>query len=299
MKTTAIILFLLSIVFTGLDSCGNKSNSAEQTKSGYTCPMDTAYHSDKPGVCPKCGMTLVPDSTLSVSAKTFKMKFSTSPAMITSGEQVTISLTPTTLEDSSAIIPLDIVHEKKIHLIVVSKDLSWFEHIHPEQTADGSYRVSTSFPFGGEFILFADYTPTGAEHQLQRIPVTVNGSTVVAKTFTEQDLDWKGDDGYEVQMSFGGMPVKAGAELMPTITITKDGKNVTDLDNYLGALGHMVIISSDSKNYLHVHPMEDGTHGPSIMFHTQFDSKGIYRAFLQFNHGGKIHTADFVIDVNS
>lgn len=33
-----------------------KANTA---KVQYTCPMDTDVLSDKPGKCPKCGMTLV------------------------------------------------------------------------------------------------------------------------------------------------------------------------------------------------------------------------------------------------
>ncbi len=98
-------------------------------------------------------------------------------------------------------------------------------------------------------------------------------------------------------MSFNNTEVKAGAEQMPTISIKKNGKEVTDLDNYLGALGHLVIIGEDTQHYLHAHPIEDNSHGASIMFHTEFESAGVYRAFLQFDHAGKIHTADFVFVV--
>jgi len=31
--------------------------------NGYTCPMDGDVSSDKPGICPKCGMKLVAKKT--------------------------------------------------------------------------------------------------------------------------------------------------------------------------------------------------------------------------------------------
>ena len=40
----------------------NVQNSAQSpaTATTYTCPMHPEVASDKPGKCPKCGMTLVP-----------------------------------------------------------------------------------------------------------------------------------------------------------------------------------------------------------------------------------------------
>ena len=37
--------------------------------------------------------------------------------------------------------------------------------------------------------------------------------------------------------------------------------------------------------------------GPVIGFNTSFEKPGLYRVFLQFNHGGKIRTGDFTINV--
>ncbi len=265
-------------------------------EKNYVCPIHADVTSDKPDTCPKCGMELVKKESVS-NGKTYRMDFESNPGTVNAKQQVTLSFTPRDIANATDSVPLSVVHEKKIHLIIVSKDLSWFQHIHPLLTKDGDYKVSTSFPYGGDFVLFADYTPTGAPHQLARIPISVNGNMLEGKHYSTQNLIWKGDDGYEATMSFGNTPEKVNVELMPTITITKNGKAVTNLDNYLGALGHLVILSSDTKDYLHAHPMEDDTHGPSIVFHTEFSATGIYRSFLQFNHDGKIHTADFVIEI--
>src|SRR3989338_8742259 len=47
----------------------------------------------------------------------------------------------TQMESGNPISSLDIVHEKIMHLIVVSKNLNYFEHIHPEE-GSGSFVVS-------------------------------------------------------------------------------------------------------------------------------------------------------------
>ena len=62
---------------------------------------------------------------------------------------------------------------------------------------------------------------------------------------------------------------------------------MTNLDNYLGALGHVVVISEDTEQYLHVHPNDQADKGPNIGFNTNFEKPGLYRVFLQFNHGGQ------------
>ena len=62
-------------------------------------------------------------------------------------------------------------------------------------------------------------------------------------------------------------------------------------------LGHMVVISQNTEQYLHVHPQDQTDKGPVIGFHTGFDKPGLYRVFLQINHGGQIRTADFTVNV--
>ncbi len=67
--------------------------------------------------------------------------------------------------------------------------------------------------------------------------------------------------------------------------------------SHRGAMGYMVVLSEDAKQYLHVHPQEQADKGPVVAFQTQFEQAGRYRVFLQFNHAGKVQTADFVLNV--
>ncbi|WP_310394916.1 heavy metal-binding domain-containing protein [Hymenobacter sp.] len=261
----------------------------------YACPMHPEVTSTRDGEkCPKCGMNLEHSDRVA-NGKTYEMKFAARPAQLTAGQPATLAFTPREAGNAAAPVPLAVVHEKKIHLIIVSKDLSQFYHEHPEYTAEGDYKVQYTFPKGGDYVLFQDYTPTGAGHQLGRQPLTVRGAAYAPVKFKNDDMQWE-QDGYQATLSFN-KALTPGQLLGMKITISKNGQPVTDLANYLGALGHVVVISEDTEQYLHVHPNDQADKGPAIGFNTNFEKPGLYRVFLQFNHAGQIHTGNFTINV--
>lgn len=246
--------------------------------------------------CPKCGMKLEHTDQVA-NGKSYRMQFEAAPRQPRAGQPTRLAFTPQQADDAAVPVPLDVVHEKKIHLIIVSKDLSQFYHEHPEYTAQGSYEAQYTFAKGGEYVLFQDYTPTGAGHQLGRQPLTVQGPAYAPVKFRTDNMTWK-KDGYAATLAFDKAPA-VGQPLAMKINITKSGQPVTDLENYLGALGHVVVISEDTEQYLHVHPTAQADKGPAIGFNTSFEKPGLYRVFLQFNHAGRIHTSDFTINVKA
>jgi hypothetical protein len=245
--------------------------------------------------------------------KAYRVDFVSDPAQLEANKPATLRFNVREQGNDKALVPLDVVHEKKMHLIVVSKDLSYFEHIHPEYNADGSMQINviptpqsysnaageneTKFEHGGDYVMFLDYMPTGSSHQLARIPVNVKGPTKPSVSFTNEDLAWEGN-GYVVTLTFDKQPLKANESATLATTVSKNGKPVMDLDNYLGALGHMVVISDNTEDYLHVHPLDGKEKGPDVSFHSSFPKAGLYRVFLQFLHQGSLQTADFTIRVH-
>jgi len=71
---------------------------------------------------------------------------------------------------------------------------------------------------------------------------------------------------------------------------------VTDLQPYLGALGHLVALREGDLSYRHAHPAPAGSTG-EISFENVALEPGTYRLFLQFRHGGRVHTATFTREV--
>ncbi len=302
------IFIALSALTIALSSCNN-SQKPEQTSADTTqhaehsgehifaCPMHPEVTGKEGDNCPKCGMKLEHnDNAGKGNGNTYKMNFISNPSPVESGKQTIFSLTPQIVGKEKEVVPLDVEHEKKIHFIMVSDDLSWFDHQHPEYTASGSYDLPYTFKNGGNYILFADYKPTGANHTLEKINVEVKGKALPARIYTKQQLVSKTGE-FEVTLSTeNGSNIESGSLQHIKGVITKGGKTVdaNTLENYLGAKAHMVVIGVDDKNYLHVHP---GVENGNFDLHTTFDKPGIYRGWIQFQSGGKIYTADFVFKV--
>lgn len=300
----AALLAVTTLFF--LASCNTNSNKEttttsehEHTEGGdhvhiFACPMHPEVTGKEGDKCSKCGMALVHNDEAPAKGN-FTMQFTSLPETIEAGKPSKLVFTPKNKDNESAAVPLDVEHEKKIHLIIVSEDLSWFDHIHPDYQADGSYTVTETFPNGGNYILYADYKPSGSTHQLEKINVAVKGKTVAAKSYTTVQntatsapfsVTLKPDDGKFVSnnaIHFDGVFTKSGQSY-----------DVNQLQNYLGAKGHMVAINTETKEYVHLHPEVEGT---ILHFHTTFEKAGSYRVWLQFMADGKIHTTDFFIKV--
>lgn len=262
----------------------------------YACPMHPEIRRAKPGTCPKCGMTLEhTDKPAGGDGKVYQMLSTSQPTHVVAGQPVTFSFLPQLAGREHVPVPLAVVHEKKMHVIIVRKDLSEFFHQHPTFTAQGDYNVPFIFKTGGDYVVYEDYTPAGEAHQLGRQVVSVAGPGTAPVVYKRDALRWA-SNGYEAVLSFDNLP-RVGQPLVLQVKINRRGHPVTDLNQYLGALGHMVVISQDTEHYLHVHPQDQTDRGPVIGFHTGFDQAGLYRVFLQINHGGQIRTADFTVNV--
>ncbi|MFS8097408.1 hypothetical protein LFM09_09745 [Lentzea alba] len=181
-------------------------------------------------------------------------------------------------------------HEKKLHLVLVRRDGSGFQHVHPEMAADGTWSVPLTLPSAGSYRVFADFKPENGAKTTLGADVQVAGA-YEPQQFT-QDSRESSIDGYVVRLNGD---LTAGAESSVTVTVTKDGKPVTDLQPYLGANGHLVALRAADLAYLHVHPQDGPGAGPDVKFAVEVPTAGRYRLFLDFQHEGKVRTAEFTL----
>jgi major membrane immunogen (membrane-anchored lipoprotein) len=200
-------------------------------------------------------------------------------------------------KQGKAIEKYDISHEKQLHLIVVSKDLSYFNHIHPEYKGNGEFMVTTQLPVGGEYKLIADFIPSGMGDMTKTQWVTVQGDAPNSAAIEPDANLTKVVDGKEITLSMDH--VMSGMDLNMVFTI-KDAKTkepIKSLQPYLGAVGHVVILSENTDTYLHVHPTEEKATGPEAKFMTSFPKSGVYKIWGQFQHKGKVFIVPFVVKV--
>jgi hypothetical protein len=146
----------------------------------------------------------------------------------------------------------------------------------------------------GVYRVFADFTPADRADGL-----TLGTDLSVAGTYRPRHLPPVSRtaevDGYTVTLDGELTP---GQESELTLSVSRDGRPVTDLQPYLEAYGHLVALRDGDLAYLHVHPHGspgDGSTapGPDVTFSAAVPSEGAYRLFLDFRHGDEVRTAEF------
>ena len=194
----------------------------------------------------------------------------------------------------------DVEHERRMHLIIARRDLSGFQHLHPEQAADGEWRVRVKLDDAGSYRLFADFS-NGDEPYTLASDLRVDGDADLRPLPAPSTTSVSGG-GYDVRLDAGR--ARPGQEADLRFTITRDGRTV-HTEPYLGAGGHLVALREGDLAFLHVHPT-DGAHGDgakadvhddSVGFAATFPTTGRYRLFLQFKHEGRVQTVAFTQEV--
>ena len=199
--------------------------------------------------------------------------------------------------DGAPVTGYETEHDKQLHLILVRRDLDQFQHVHPVLDPAGTWSVPVDLSAAGEYRVFADFTPTGHDGGLVlgadlAVPGSYEPRPVPAPAATASVAG-----GYQVTLS-GDLVPDRSSEL--TLTVSRDGVPVTDLQPYLAAYGHLVALRAGDLAYLHVHPAGapgDGVTpaGPGITFAATAPSAGEYRLFLDFKHAGVVRTAEFTV----
>jgi hypothetical protein len=197
--------------------------------------------------------------------------------------------------DGQPVTTYDESHDEDLHLIAVRRDLTGFQHVHPDLAPDGTWSTPLDLT-PGSWRLFADFDPAGDDPAL-----TLGTDVAVAGHHDPQPLPEPSTtaevDGYTVTLDGELVP---GQESELTLSVSRDGQPVTDLQPYLAAYGHLVALRDGDLAYLHVHPAGepgDGTTqpGPDITFYATAPSAGDYRLFLDFRHGDVVRTAEFTV----
>lgn len=189
------------------------------------------------------------------------------------------------LDEDGPVQQYDVEQGKRMHLVVVSRDLSRHVHVHPELAADGTWATRLTLA-PGSYRAVADFT-TGGERRSLAVDLAVQGVFTVtplpapATTATVGDLrvelDRDGD-----RLSFTAFDA-TGERVVP--------------EPYLGARGHLTAFRVGDLAYAHVHPA--GQDGATTTYSAELPGPGTYRLFLQLQVDGTVRTAPFTLEVTA
>ena len=199
--------------------------------------------------------------------------------------------------DGTMVGDFEEAHEKLVHLIVVREGLDHFAHLHPEVDDAGNLTTEFTFPAGGRYLLYADHKPAGEAQAVARGEVRVAGAAPAAPGLTPDVPGRVSGDGLTADVTVDA--ARPGGETEIAFGLSDEaGQPVSDLEPYLGALGHVSILSEDGKDYVHAHPLEneDATDGP-VKFAAHFTGSGHYKGWAEFQRSGRVLTVPFVLRV--
>ncbi|MCM3600497.1 hypothetical protein M3175_07130 [Robertmurraya korlensis] len=188
--------------------------------------------------------------------------------------------------EGNPVSDLEINHEKYMHVIVVNEHLDTYQHIHPNEVGAGNYEVAVELE-NDNYRVFVDIKPKDLSYTVQPMSIVVGEVTDTHGHGLQPDNDFTQEmDGKKVTLQ---MSSQTAGEAV-TLNFELDA---TELEPYLGAMGHVVILDEHGEKYLHVHP-EDTT---KPVFGTQFDQPGIYKIWAEFKQDGKVRVFPFVVEI--
>jgi hypothetical protein len=296
---TAVALAVAITLFT-IGSCARaKVGDAGQSQPGYTSAV------------------VVPAST-----GAFHAEFD-APTVVEAGMpvQLRVAVKDVTGRNTGA---MQIVHEKPIHLMIVSDDLADFDHVHPGLSDGDVFSVIHVFPHGGNYRLFADFTPVGAGNYIESFSVSVQGPTR-ATIPLDPNAGWTGTAGGVRMTLTSDKPLRTGQDIGLRIDLAdaSTGAPLHDYERYLGAWAHIAVISQDTEDFLHIHPVEEvpsnfeyflyvlkrdyfhsttssvpGTASPATLrTFAGFRHAGLYKMWVQLQRANSVVTVPFVLPV--
>lgn len=271
------------------------AQSAAQ-RAEFWCPMHPNERSPVPIPCPVCKMTMVRIPPLRIGE--YRMDVEQIVSRVSRGV-AGLRIVIRDPANSQPVTSLEMVHERPLHLFVVSRSLEYFAHLHPEAATGGAFEVRHSLP-AGEYMVVADFLPRGGSPQtLQRAIVTAGASGLSQPARLTTSVLTRTARGLRTQLLAGDVAAGRNGHLTFDVADASGGEPVTDLEPYLAAPAHLFIASADLTETMHAHPDATAAGGSRLTFDVTLPKTGGYRMWLQIQRHGTVITLPFTLVVSS
>jgi hypothetical protein len=280
-----------------LAACGSSDDSWMPGMDHGAKPSASAAASTSPSTGDMPGMDHMADGN-GLSDTKDGYRLTGQDAALPAGKQAAYRFAVTG-PDGKPVTDFAVDQTKRMHFYAIRSDLTGFQHIHPAMAADGTWTADLAALAPGSWRMFASFTPDsgagkGNDFVLSRTVTVPGTATKTPLPAAASSVDVDGDT-----VTVKGEPM-AGMAHPLTVTVTKDGKPVTDLQPYLDTYAHLTAFHEGDTAFAHLHPTTKvkGDHGgPDLSFHAELPTSGNWRLFLQFQTGGKLHTAALTLNV--
>lgn len=203
-------------------------------------------------------------------------------------------------------------HGHLMHLFVVSPALDRLWHLHPSQSAIGTFEQRLPELPSGRYELFGDLVHETGVSETVTAALETRGAGAGGPLTGDDSMFPSSSDGRIVWVRDEG-PLVARRLTMFTFRVEDSaGQPARDLELYMGMTGHAVFIRRDRQVFAHVHPSgsapmaameiaasgaththQDTTRPATISFPYGIPEPGDYKIFVQVKRGGRIETGAF------
>jgi hypothetical protein len=292
----AAIAMLVVVSTSGRDTPQQPAAPPASNTNVFWCPMHPDVRAGAPGKCPICSMDLVvipPRTPGSYRLDVRQIRRDTGTGVRALRIEIRHPAT------SERVTTFSRLHEQLLHLFIIRRDLSYFSHVHPELAGDGFEATVDLDP--GAYMLIADFAPSGGAPQLVQHAIVTSGFRLspFGSTDLRTDVADKDVDGLRLSLDAQTRVLKPST-LRFSLRDSTTGLPVADLEPFLGASGHLLIVNADLTTAMHSHPELVETErpiGPEVAFAPTFGTPGVYKMWVQFQRGGVVITAPFAVDV--
>jgi len=273
------------------------SGAAAAQSGTYWCQMHPDVRGAAGDRCGLCGMVLVPMP--GDAGRAYWLDVAEGSRAPVAGRDARLRFVVRDPRDGSAVRSFALLHDRLLHLFIVSHDLEYFAHVHPTIQPDGTFEQAIDLPRAGAYRLIADFAPDGAAPQLLQKTILTAGFTGSVRPSADPPIDAadKVVDGVRIRLT-APEPIAGREQLLAfELEDAATGAPVEDLQPYLGAPGHLLVVSSDLQTAAHSHPVAEisSAAGPHVVFQFLFPAAGTYRMWVQFQRHGRVFDAPFTV----
>jgi Cu+-exporting ATPase len=231
------------------------------------------------------------------------------PADARPGEPTRLVIDVVDTETGGPVEDITRSHEAWMHLIATRDDLGTFAHIHPQPTGrPGQLAVDITFPTSGRYIVNTEFRRQGEMGDVhQRQVITVAGAAPAPVALAESPRSTV-VDGVRVELA-GDAEAGRRSDLHFSFTRAGTGRPIDDLQPYLAAGGHVVVMRADGQTFAHEHAevsdaagrpvfaLPGTTFGPELDVQAEFPTAGTYQLWAQFRlPDGDLITVPFTVE---
>lgn len=235
-------------------------------------------------------------ATKTEAEKSPQLILTSTPQQLAAGQPIELQIM---LHDASGNMLKDFesTHTKLAHLIIVREGLDEFAHLHPTVDSSGKMRVTHTFPKGGSYLVFLDHKLRGNPATTSTSKIAVQGEAPAAAALISNVPGTVKGNGLNAEVSHQIATDKT--QILTFQVQDESGQAVSDLQPYLGAMGHLVVLSADGTQYVHAHPLTETSPDGKVAFEVHFPGPGTYKAWGQFQRSEHVFTIPAVVNIEA